>query len=152
VGRAKSWSNSSTLLANNVIFILLSRPAMSERSESNGAERNRTANPRVANAVLCQLSYSPRYGEGNVSGVYAAWQSVENNESLYSLFLRFIGHHCDDDDLRTRCRNDSRGRRSRSVHTHSQFHTRNRRRTAYKRCCCSRNHRYCDPGNSGFAD
>ena len=27
----------------------------------NGAERARTANPRVANAVLSQLSYGPEY-------------------------------------------------------------------------------------------
>ena len=35
-------------------------PAMSERSESNGAEGDRTPDPRLAKPMLSQLSYSPK--------------------------------------------------------------------------------------------
>lgn len=51
----------------SVIQQIIERLAMSEPSESNGADGDRTHNLHIANVALSQLSYGPTFGTPIVS-------------------------------------------------------------------------------------
>jgi hypothetical protein len=65
----------------------------------NGAERARTANPRVANAVLSQLSYGPcfylpKYMKSDVHSTMDRWSEPMTKRTTLAALMLLIGLGC----------------------------------------------------------